>query len=77
MPACDRIAGLTKTMYAIVRNVATPPSTSVRTDDPRSEMANSRSSIPPDASAASGGNEGPLLDQRLVTSRANVSKTST
>ena len=36
--ACDRIAGLTKTMYAIVRNVTTPPSTSVRTVDPRSLM---------------------------------------
>ena len=38
IPAADRIAGLTKTMYAIVRNVTTPPSTSVRTVEPRSLM---------------------------------------
>ena len=36
MSACERIAGLTKTMYAIVRNVTKPPSTSVRTVEPRS-----------------------------------------
>ena len=36
--AAHRIAGLTKTMYAIVRNVTTPPSTSVRTVEPRSLM---------------------------------------
>ena len=36
--ACDRIAGLTKTMYAIVRNVTRPPRTSIRTVEPRSLM---------------------------------------
>ena len=36
--AAPRIAGLTTTMYAIVRKVTTPPSTSVRTVEPRSLM---------------------------------------
>ena len=44
IPAADRIAGLTKTMYAIVRNVTKPPSTSARTVDPRSRISKKRSS---------------------------------
>ena len=44
IPAADRIAGLTKTMYAIVRNVTPPPSTSRRTVDPRLRISKKRSS---------------------------------
>ncbi len=32
----ERMIGLSTTMYAMVKNVASPPRTSVRTDDPRS-----------------------------------------
>ncbi len=35
-PAFSRMAGLTTMMYAIARNVAAPPSTSARTEEPRS-----------------------------------------
>src|SRR5436190_20914874 len=34
-PAADRIAGLTNRMYDIVRNVLTPPSSSIRRLEPR------------------------------------------
>ena len=43
--ACDRIAGFRKTMYDIVRNVTTPPRTSIRTVEPRSRMEKWRSSM--------------------------------
>jgi hypothetical protein len=45
IPANDRIAGFTTTMYAMVANVVAPPRTSIRTEVPRSLKRKSLSSI--------------------------------
>src|SRR6266853_1035023 len=45
MPAAPRIAGLTTTMYAIVRKVVSPATTSVRSVVPRPRRSKSRSSM--------------------------------
>src|SRR5215213_4068863 len=73
MPAADRIAGLTKTMYAIVRNVTKPPSTSLRTVDPRLRISKYRSSLDsPEAMVAMGAHATPGSGVRHSSRRLRI-----